>query len=64
MLRCGISELRRPLRRSPPPAIMLHVDPTRITAVRMYQSSGFVEERRLKGYYGDGRDALLMKLTS
>jgi|EP00908_Phaeocystis_cordata_P015177 GNAT superfamily N-acetyltransferase len=63
LLRCGISELRRPLRRAPPPAIMLHVDPSRIAARRMYESSGFVEERRLSSYYGDGRDALLMKLV-
>ena len=62
--RCGIAELRRPLRRTPPPTIMLHCDPTRIAAKRMYESSGFVEAQRLRAYYGDGRDALLMKLSN
>lgn len=43
---------------------MLHCDPTRIAAKRMYESSGFVEAQRLRAYYGDGRDALLMKLSN
>jgi len=43
---------------------MLHCDPTRISARRMYESSGFVEAQRLTAYYGDGRDALLMKLSN
>ena len=43
---------------------MLHCDPTRIAARRMYESTGFVEAQRLRGYYGDGRDALVMKLSN
>jgi ribosomal protein S18 acetylase RimI-like enzyme len=43
---------------------MLHCDPTRIAARRMYESTGFVEAQRLRAYYGDGRDALLMKLSN
>jgi len=43
---------------------MLHCDPTRIAARRMYESSGFVEAQRLRAYYGDGRDALVMKLSN
>ena len=61
--RCGIAELRRPLRRALPATIMLHCDPSRIGARKMYESSGFVEAQRLRAYYGDGRDALLMRLA-
>ena len=64
LLRCGISELRRPARRAPPPAIMLHVDPARTAARGLYESIGFQEEKHLCGYYSDGRDALLMRLRS
>ena len=36
LLRCGISELRRPARRASPSAIMLHVDPARAAARGLY----------------------------
>lgn len=57
LLRCGISELRRPARRAPPPAIMLHVDPARTAARGLYESVGFQEEKHLCGYYSDGHAA-------
>lgn len=55
--------------RRPPAEILLHVDPQRTGARRLYEKFGFRERERLPGYYPDhespfgGRDALLMCLV-
>ena len=54
--------------RRPPTEVLLHVDPQRVEARRLYEKFGFRELERLSGYYPDhespfgGRDALLMRL--
>jgi len=54
--------------RLPPEEVLLHVDPERTEARRLYEKFGFREQARLTGYYPDpgspfgGRDALLMRL--
>jgi len=47
-----------------PHEILLHVDPQRVGAVRMYERTGFRKLERLTNYYSDRRDALLMRLET
>jgi len=62
LLSHGITELEQPTRRGAGASeIMLHVDPSRSGACRMYESFGFVAIQHLPQYYTDGRDALLMR---
>ncbi|GAB4345864.1 MAG: ribosomal protein S18-alanine N-acetyltransferase [Flammeovirgaceae bacterium] len=43
--------------------ITLEVRPNNFSAIRMYQRLGFEEVKKLKGYYKDGMEAILMKKT-
>ncbi len=61
LMRRGIEELERPSRRSGASSMMLHVDPSRNSARRLYESFGFRELNFLPNYYSDNRDALLMR---
>jgi ribosomal protein S18 acetylase RimI-like enzyme len=62
LLRHGISELERPGRRhAGTPEIMLHVDPSRTGAQRIYEAFGFKQAAVLPDYYSDARDAVIMK---
>ena len=61
LLKRGISELEQPGRRCGPSEILLHVDPGRPEARKLYESFGFVRSTLLPGYYSDARDALLMR---
>ena len=60
LLRRGIAELEKPGRRPPPSEVMLHLDPAREKAKRLYESFGFRQREYLPKYYADERDALLM----
>ena len=63
LLKRGIEELTSAGRsRHAVEEIMLHVDPERTSARRMYESVGFRAHERLHAYYGLGRDAILMRL--
>lgn len=63
LLQQGIAELsgQTSRRRTPPAEIMLHVDPERVGARRLYESRGFVQEELLKKYYEGQRDAIVMR---
>ena len=62
LLSHGIRELEQPARRTPGASeIMLHVDPERTGAQRLYEAFGFQKMALLPNYYSDARDALLMK---
>jgi ribosomal-protein-alanine N-acetyltransferase len=41
--------------------ITLEVRPTNHAAIKMYERHGFEEVKKLKGYYKDGAEAILMK---
>ena len=58
----GVVELQRGARRQGVSEIMLHVDPSRGGALRLYEAAGFVQDELLRDYYSDKRDALVMKL--
>lgn len=57
----GIAEVRRSFRHEPN-EIILHVDPSRSGALKMYEELGFVQHQVLPEYYADQRDAIIMKL--
>lgn len=61
LLRRGVAELERPARRSAPAEIQLHVDPSNVSARKLYESVGFQLVTLLPQYYSDSRDALLMR---
>jgi ribosomal-protein-alanine N-acetyltransferase len=62
LLTHGINELERPGRRGGAVSeILLHVDPSRLGAQRLYEGFGFVRAELLPNYYSDQRDALLMR---
>lgn len=61
LMRHGIAEIEGGARRAGPPQIMLHVDPSRANAVRLYESFGFRRSELLPRYYVDERDALVMR---
>ena len=63
LLQRGIAELARGgCSRHAVEEIMLHVDPERGSARKLYESLGFRAHERLTAYYGLGRDAILMRL--
>ena len=63
LLQRGIAELARGgCSRHAVEQIMLHVDPERGSARKLYESLGFRAHERLTAYYGLGRDAILMRL--
>jgi ribosomal protein S18 acetylase RimI-like enzyme len=61
LLRRGIQELEKPTRKSYLHDIQLHVDPARPEARALYEAHGFTKQALLPAYYGDARDALLMR---
>ena len=61
LLRRGIQELEKPTRKSHLHDIQLHVDPARPEARALYEAHGFTKQALLPAYYGDARDALLMR---
>mmetsp|Transcript_30192 Transcript_30192/g.51581 ORF Transcript_30192/g.51581 Transcript_30192/m.51581 type:complete len:140 (-) Transcript_30192:197-616(-) len=60
----GVAEILE-CRRSPRSRteIMLHVDPTRRSACRLYERHGFVQHELLRNYYDGARDAVVMRLA-
>ncbi|KAL1500106.1 hypothetical protein AB1Y20_012779 [Prymnesium parvum] len=62
LLKQGILELQGSSRRGGPKEIMLHVDPSRAGAVKLYEAIGFERHELLPAYYADQRDAIVMKL--
>ena len=55
-----LRELVRRLEESGARRVRLEVDLRNAGAIRFYESLGFQETRRLRGYYGDGLDGLEM----
>jgi ribosomal-protein-alanine N-acetyltransferase len=43
--------------------MLLEVDVARTPAIELYRSTGFVPLHRREGYYGPGRDALVLQLS-
>ena len=60
----GIAELNAGDRRQGTTEIMLHVDPSRAGALKLYEAVGFVQDEVLRDYYADRRDAIVMKLRT
>lgn len=58
----GLSSSSKTPEARPPALVQLHVDPERVGALRLYQSRGFAEVRRVVDYYCEGRDALYCEL--
>lgn len=58
----GVGSSRKTPEARPPALVQLHVDPERVGALRLYQSRGFAEVRRIVDYYCEGRDALYCEL--
>ena len=61
LLRRAIEELEQPTRRGDARPIVLHVDPSRDAARRLYSGAGFADVELLPRYYADERDAILMR---
>ena len=56
LLRFSLDELCSCSRRLPLTGVVLHVDPSRVGAIRLYERSGFTAQQTLHGYYDGDRD--------